>query len=137
MKEAAILTEKLLRKDLPEIKPGMRVRVWQRLKEGDKWRSSPLEGIVISQKHGKGISATFTVRRITAGDIGVEITWPLHSPLIEKIEVLQISKVRRAKLYYLRERSRRETRAKLKTKTVSPEAVKVPEEVEVLSEPPK
>lgn len=107
---------------MPEIKAGMRVRVWHRVKEGERWRSIPFEGTVISRKHGKGISATFTVRRITSNDIGVEITFPLHSPLLEKIEVLQTPKAKRAKLYYLRERSRREARAKLRTQQlISPQ----------------
>jgi large subunit ribosomal protein L19 len=102
-------------KNIPDIKPGMKVRVWSKIKEGDKWRSIPFEGIVIARKHGKTAGATFTVRKIGADDIGIERIWPLHSPLIEKIEVLSKSKVRRAKLYYLRERSRRETREKLKS----------------------
>lgn len=97
-----------------QIRPGMKVRVWSKIKEGDKWRAVPFEGTVISRKHGKGISATFSVRRIGAAEVGIERIWPIHSPLIERIEVLAAPKVRRAKLYYLRERSRREARAKLR-----------------------
>lgn len=108
--------EKFLRKDLPDIKPGMEVRVRHRVKEGGKWRSAAFVGTVIARKHGKGIGATITVRRIASGEVAVEIVLPLHSPLIEKVEILQRpSRVRRAKLYYLRKRSRREARAKLKT----------------------
>lgn len=114
--------------DKPDIKPGMRVKVWTKVKEGDKWRVAPFEGTVIASKHGKGISATFTVRRIGAHEVGIERIWPLHSPLIEKIEILSSPKVRRAKLYYLRERSRRETRAKLrKTKVQSSVATAITE----------
>lgn len=102
-------------RELPDIKPGMRVRVWSKIKEGDKWRAVSFEGTVISRKHGSGISATFTVRRIGAAEIGIERIWPIHSPMIEKVEILAAPKVRRAKLYYLRERSRREARAKLKS----------------------
>jgi large subunit ribosomal protein L19 len=115
MNRASAVSEKFLRKDHPAIKAGMFVRVWQKIKEGDRWRTSPFDGTVIATKHARGISGTFTVRRISAGEVGVEVTWPLHSPLIEKIEVLQAPKVRKAKLYYLRERSRREARAKLKS----------------------
>jgi len=100
---------------MPEVKPGMRVRVWQRLKEGDKWRSVPFEGTVLARKHGKGINATITVRKLAADNVGVEMVFPIHSPLVERIELVQKGKARRAKLYYLRERSRREMRAKLRT----------------------
>jgi len=100
---------------LPDIRGGMRVRVWSKIKEGDKWRAVAFEGVVIATKHGKSSTATFTVRKIGAAEVGVERTWPLHSPLIEKVEVLEKGKARRAKLYFLRERSKRETRAKLKT----------------------
>ncbi len=99
---------------VPEIRPGMKVRVWTKIKEGDKWRSVPFEGIVIGRRHGNEPGATFTVRRIGADEIGIERIFPIHSPLIEKVEVLAAPKVRRAKLYYLRERSRKEMRAKLR-----------------------
>jgi len=99
-----------------DIRPGMKVRVWSKIKEGDKWRSVPFEGTVIARKHGRGVSATITVRRIGAAEVGIERIWPLSSPLLDRIEVLQAPKARRAKLYYLRERSRAETRAKLRTK---------------------
>jgi len=115
MDKISILESKFLKRDTPEIKPGMQVRVWQRVKESGKWRSVAFEGTVIAQKHGKGIRSSFTLRRIGIDNVGVEMTWPLHSPTIEKIEILQSPKVRRAKLYYIRERSRSETRAKLKT----------------------
>lgn len=98
--------EKYKRKDLPEIKPGFLVRVWEKIKEGDKIRLHPFEGIVIARKHGKQIGSTITVRR-EVGGIGVERIFPLHSPKLEKIEILREGKVRRAKLYYLREHKKK------------------------------
>jgi large subunit ribosomal protein L19 len=123
MNEEKAATPQKILVDKFDIRPGMKVRVWTKIKEGDKWRVVPFEGIVIARKHGKGISATFTVRRIAADEVGVERIWPLHSPLIEKIEVLASPKVRRAKLYYLRERSRREARMKLKKASESAKVV--------------
>lgn len=105
-KEILEFAEKFKRKDLPEIKPGYFVRVWQRIKEGDKIKSHPFEGIVIAKKHGQQIGATFTVRKEVSG-IGVERIFPLHSPTIEKIEILKKAKVRRAKLYYLRKKKKK------------------------------
>jgi large subunit ribosomal protein L19 len=101
------LVEKLqqaqLRKDLPEFRPGDTVRVHVRLKEaeGEKERIQPFEGVVIS-KRGRAASASFTVRRVSFG-IGVERVFPLHSPMISQIEVVNRGHVRRARLYYLRE----------------------------------
>ncbi|MBI1975224.1 MAG: 50S ribosomal protein L19 [Parcubacteria group bacterium] len=115
----AAFNAKYVKKDLPRLRAGMRVRVWSKIKEGDKWRSVPFEGTLIATKHGRGISASLTVRKIGVNEVGVERTWPLHSPLLERIEILETPKVRRAKQYYLRKRSRRETRAKLKTKKTS------------------
>lgn len=100
--------------DLPEIRPGDTVRVYQKIIEGDKERISPFEGLVIARRHGAGISATFTVRRVV-DDIGVERVFPLHSPRISKIEVLRHSKVRRAKLYYIRKKAAKEVRRKLRS----------------------
>ena len=100
-----------LKKDIPDIRPGDTVCVYQKIKEGDKERIQPFEGVVLAKKHGKGISATITVRKVVSG-IGIEKTFPIHSPLIEKIEILKRSKVRRAKLYYLRKAKGR--KAKLK-----------------------
>ena len=94
---------KQLKAGVPEIKSGMKVRVWQKIKEGDKERLQAFEGVVIAAKHGRGKSGTFTVRKISSG-IGVERIFPLHAPMIEKIEVLSQAKVRRAKLYYVRGR---------------------------------
>lgn len=100
-------------KNIPEIRAGMLVRVHERVKEKDKERIQVFEGIVLARKHGKGINATFTVRKVVDG-VGVEKTWPLHSPLIEKIEIIKTPKVRRAKLYFLRHLSPTQIRKKLK-----------------------
>ncbi len=91
------------RKTLPEFRVGDVVRVHQRIRESGKERIQVFEGIVIAKKHGSGLSGTFTVRRIASG-VGVERIFPLHSPLIVKIERTRSSKVRQAKLYYLRGR---------------------------------
>ncbi len=103
-----------LRTDLAGIRPGDTVRVAQKIKEGDKERLSTFEGLVIAKKHGEGISGTFTVRKVVDG-IGVERVFPLHSPVIAKIEVVRRAKVRRAKLYYIREKAAREVRKKMKS----------------------
>ncbi|OHB16939.1 MAG: 50S ribosomal protein L19 [Parcubacteria group bacterium RIFCSPLOWO2_01_FULL_40_65] len=96
-----------------EIQPGWTVKIFQKIKEGEKERVAPFEGIVIAKKHGKEIGGTFTIRKIISG-VGVEKIFPIYSPTIEKIEIIKKAKVRRAKLYYLRGKSRKETRRKLK-----------------------
>ena len=103
MDKIKIFDKKDLRNDMPELKSGMKVRVWQKIKEADKERLQAFEGVVIAVKHGRGKTGTFTVRKISSG-IGVERIFPLHALTIEKIEVLSQAKVRRAKLYYLRGR---------------------------------
>ena len=92
-----------MRKDLPEIAIGDQVKVFVKVVEGNRERLQSYEGIVIAKKNG-GIRETFTVRRVTYG-VGVERTFPMHSPRIDHIEVVRHGKVRRAKLYYLRERT--------------------------------
>lgn len=104
------ITKSQLRDDVPEFRSGTTVKVHVRIREGDKTRIQIFEGVVI-KKQGKGIGETFTVRKISNG-IGVERTFPIHSPIIEKIEVVRIGKVRRAKLFYLRGRSGRAARIK-------------------------
>jgi len=84
-----------------DIMPGDTVRVYQKIREGDKERTQVFEGLVLARKHGSEPGATITVRREISG-IGVERIFPIHSPRIEKIEVLKKGKARRAKLYYLR-----------------------------------
>ena len=105
--------QKFVMREITEIQPGWTVKVHQKIKEGGKERVAPFEGLVIARKHGKEAGGTFTVRRIISG-IGVEKIFPLYSPTIEKIEVIKKARVRRAKLYYLREKSRKETRRKIK-----------------------
>lgn len=89
--------------NIPEFKAGDTVRVFFKVIEGNKERVQAYEGIVIARKHG-GVRETFTVRHISGG-IGVERTFPLHSPKIDRLEVVRRGAVRRAKLYYLRERT--------------------------------
>ncbi|MFA5228302.1 MAG: 50S ribosomal protein L19 [Candidatus Paceibacterota bacterium] len=104
-------------KEIPDIKPGDTVKVYQKItdvRDGKtKERIQVFEGVVLARKHGKGISSTFTVRKVIDG-VGVERIFPLHAPFIEKIEIIRSSRVRRAKLYYLREAKGR--KARLKTK---------------------
>ena len=91
-----------LKSKVPNIKVGDTIRVHQRIKEGNRQRIQVFEGIVIKKQNG-GLNETFTVRRISYG-VGVEKTFLLHSPLVEKIELVRVGKARRAKLYYLREK---------------------------------
>lgn len=113
-------TKSFLRTDLPDVRPGDTIKVLQRIREGEKERTQSFEGMVIARKHGSGISATITIRKVSGG-IGVERILPIHSPTIQKIEVLKRSKVRRAKLYYIREKAARETRRKMKALRMVPE----------------
>ncbi|TCT26793.1 LSU ribosomal protein L19P [Melghiribacillus thermohalophilus] len=94
------ITKDQLRDDLPEFRPGDTVKVHVKVVEGNRERIQVFEGVVIKRRGG-GISETFTVRKISYG-VGVERTFPVHSPRIDKIEVTRRGKVRRAKLYYLR-----------------------------------
>ncbi len=91
------------------IKPGDTVRVWQKIQEKGKTRLQAFEGLVLARKHGNEAGGTFTVRRVTGG-IGVEKIFPLYSPMIDKIEIVKRSKVRRAKLYHIRNKVTREIR---------------------------
>ena len=93
--------DKYKRDDLPELEPGDTLRVNVKIREGDKERLQAFEGVLIA-KHNSGISETITVRKISFG-IGVERVFPIHSPVIESIKTVRKAKVRRAKLYYLRE----------------------------------
>ncbi len=89
-----------LRKDIPDFKPGDTVRVHVRIKEGNKERLQAFEGVCIARKHG-GLRETFTVRKVSFG-VGVERIFPLHATIIDHIEVVRRGRVRRAKLYYMR-----------------------------------
>lgn len=98
---------------LPKIKSGATVRVFEKVKEGDKERLSQFSGMVIARKHGRETGATFTVRTTIAG-VGVEKVYPINSPVIEKVEVVNSpKKVFRSKLYYIRNLSRKQTRQKV------------------------
>ena len=92
------ITKKQMRNDIPDFKPGDTLKVYVKIKEGNKYRIQLFEGVCIARK-GKGISETFTVRKISY-QVGVERTFPIHSPIIDHIEVAKIGKVRRAKLHY-------------------------------------
>ena len=109
-----------LRKDVPDIRPGDTVRVHVRLKEaeGEKERIQPFEGVVIA-KRGRLAGASFTLRRVSFG-VGVERIFPVHSPVIQSIEVVRRGKVRRAKLYYLRGRKGKAARIKRVERILAP-----------------
>jgi large subunit ribosomal protein L19 len=92
-----------------DVSSGNTVRVWQKIQEKGKTRLQAFEGLIIAHKHGTEAGATFTVRKVASG-VGVEKTFPLFSPLIDKIEVVRRAKVRRAKLYYIREKVAKEVR---------------------------
>ncbi len=119
------------RQDLPELKPGLNIKVHQKIKDGAKTRTQIFEGLIIAHKHGTSASSTITVRKVSNG-IGVERIFPLHSPTIEKFEVIKANKVRRAKLYYIREKTAYEARRKIKAispgakKTTAPTSEPVP-----------
>ena len=104
------LTQEQIRTDLPALNIGDTVKVHVLIKEGSKERIQVFEGTIIAKKHG-GITETFTVRRISYG-VGVERTFPVNSPKIAKIDVVRRGKVRRAKLYYLRDRVGKATKVK-------------------------
>ena len=112
MNKIEAFTNEQLKKELPVIRIGDSVRVHNRIKEGNRERIQLFEGTVIA-KHGGGISETFTVRRVSYG-CGVEKTFPIHSPNVEKVDIIRVGKVRRAKLYYIRERVGKASKVKEK-----------------------
>lgn len=124
------------RKNL-DLRPGDTVRVFQKVIEKGKTRLQVFEGLVIARKHGAEAGATFTVRRSTGG-YGVEKIFPLYSPMIEKIEIIKRSKVRRSKLYYIRRKAIKQISKRMKmmfvdiTDEVKKEEVVSPESEEVL-----
>ncbi|HNX64833.1 MAG TPA: 50S ribosomal protein L19 [Oscillospiraceae bacterium] len=97
-----LISEGSLKAEAPELSIGDTVKVHVKIKEGEKYRIQIFEGTVIAKKHG-GINETFTVRRVAHG-CGIERVFPVHSPVVDKVEVVRNGKVRRAKLYYLRDR---------------------------------
>ncbi|HEY4511454.1 MAG TPA: 50S ribosomal protein L19 [Candidatus Paceibacterota bacterium] len=96
-----------------DLRAGDTVRVWQKIKEKEKFRLQAFEGLVLAHKHGKEAGATFTVRKVMDG-VGVEKIFPLYSPMIDKIELVRRSKVRRAKLYYVREKAAKEIKRSMR-----------------------
>jgi large subunit ribosomal protein L19 len=97
-----------------DIRPGDTVRVWQKIEEAKgKFRLQAFEGIVLARKHGREAGASFTVRKVIDG-IGVERTFPLYSPMIDEVEMIRRSKVRRAKLYFIREKATKEIRRQMR-----------------------
>ncbi len=120
--EAEKLNKEQIKKDRDEIQPGDTVKIYQKIpavkgKDKNKEKIQIFEGLVLARKHGKGINATITVRKVIAG-IGVEKIFPIHSPNIDKIEIVKRGKTRRAKLYYLRTAKGR--KARLKRKDLAP-----------------
>jgi large subunit ribosomal protein L19 len=105
-------TNEQLKSELPVVNVGDTIRIHNRIKEGARERIQMFEGTVIA-KHGGGISETFTVRRVSYG-VGVEKTFPIHSPNVAKVEITRVGKVRRAKLYYLRDRMGKASKVKEK-----------------------
>ena len=103
-------TNEQIKETVPQFKIGDTVRVHNRIKEGNRERIQMFDGIVIA-KNGGGISETFTVRKISYG-VGVEKTFPIHSPNVEKVDVVRRGKIRRAKLYYLRGRVGKSSKVK-------------------------
>lgn len=97
-----LISESSLKAEAPELSIGDTVKVHVKIKEGEKYRIQIFEGTIIAKKHG-GINETFTVRRVAHG-CGIERVFPVHSPVIDKVEVVRNGKTRRAKLYYLRDR---------------------------------
>lgn len=96
-----------------DIKPGDTVKVWQKIQEKGKTRLQAFEGLVLARKHGTEAGATFTVRKVIDG-VGVEKIFPLYTPMIDKVELLRRSKVRRAKLYFVREKAAKEIRRQMR-----------------------
>ncbi|MDO8481853.1 MAG: 50S ribosomal protein L19 [bacterium] len=100
------------RKNL-DIRPGDTVRVWQKIEEKGKIRLQAFEGLVLARKHGREAGGTFTVRRVASG-VGVEKVYPIYSPMIDRVEIVKRSRVRRAKLYFIRDKAARESRRQLR-----------------------
>jgi large subunit ribosomal protein L19 len=96
-----------------DLRSGDTVRVWQKIQEKGKTRLQAFEGLVLARKHGKEAGGTFTVRRVASG-VGVEKIFPLYSPIIDKIDVTKRSKVRRSKLYHIRDKAAKEIRRQMR-----------------------
>lgn len=115
-----------------DIRAGDTVRVHQKIQEKGKTRIQLFEGLVLAVKHGKEAGGTFTVRR-TASGVGVEKVFPIYSPMIDKIEIVKRSKVRRAKLYHIRDKAAKEIRRQMRNIRELPDMPDIPEEEEVVT----
>lgn len=98
---------------ISDLKPGDTVRVWQKIEEKGKTRLQAFEGLVLARKHGNEAGGTFTVRKVASG-VGVEKIFPVHSPMIDRVELVKRARMRRAKLYFIREKVARESRRQLR-----------------------
>lgn len=98
---------------ISELRPGDTVRVWQKIEEKGKTRLQAFEGLILARKHGSEAGGTFTVRKVASG-VGVEKIFPVHSPMIDHVELVKRARVRRAKLYFIREKVAREARRQLR-----------------------
>ncbi len=139
MKSAEIIQSpvKIIDRKNLDLKSGDTIRVWQKITEKGKTRLQAFEGLVIAVKHGKEAGATFTVRRVASG-VGVEKIFPLYSPMIDSIETLKRSKVRRAKLYHIRDKAAKEIRRQMRNIRALPDntpSADEPAEAEVLETP--
>ncbi len=119
-----------------DLRSGNTVRIWQKIREGEKTRLQAFEGLIIAHKHGFEPGATFTIRKISGG-VGVERIFPVFSPNIDRIEIIKRSKVRRSKLYYIREKTAKQIRKKMKQlkSVLSEKESKVEKEDEGIVEP--
>ena len=100
-----------------DIRPGDTVRVWQKIEEKGKIRLQAFEGLILARKHGREAGGTFTVRRVASG-VGVEKVFPLYTPMIDRVEIVKRSRVRRSKLYFIRDKAARESRRQLRRSTI-------------------
>lgn len=110
MNALELISQSSMKSEVPELNIGDTAKVHVRIKEGDKYRIQIFEGTIIAKKHG-GIQETFTVRRVAHG-CGIERVFPVHSPVVDKVEIVRKGKVRRAKLYYLRDRMGKSAKVK-------------------------
>lgn len=116
-----------------DFRAGDTVRVWQKIAEKGKFRLQAFEGLVLARKHGKEAGATFTVRRVASG-VGVEKIFPLFSPVIDKIDVLKRARVRRSKLYHIREKAAKEISRQMRNLRMQKEVEPTPEAQEPVAE---
>src|SRR3954462_1682455 len=103
-----------------DLRSGDTIRVWQKIQEKGKTRLQAFEGLVLARKHGSEAGATFTVRRVASG-VGVEKIFPLYSPLIDRVEIFKRSKVRRSKLYHIRDKAAKEIRRQMRNERFAAE----------------